>query len=177
MTATTKQTTGKAPAKRGASRTPDAIKLLMQDHKDVKALFKEYDKLVKAEAEADQKQPLAEQICMMLTAHTTVEEELFYPAARDMLKEEADLVDEAEVEHASAKDLIAQILGGSPSDDLYDAKVKVLGEYIDHHVKEEETEIFPKVRKTELDLKSLGESLAQRKEELMGEAQAVPAAH
>jgi len=83
--------------------------------------------------------------------------------------------DEAEVEHASAKDLIAQILGSSPSDDLYDAKVKVLGEYIDHRVKEEETEMFPKVRKTELDLKSLGESLAQRTEELMGEAQTAPA--
>ena len=176
MTATTKQTTGKAPAKRSASRTPDAIKLLMQDHKEVKALFKEYDKLVKAEAEADQKQPLAEQICMMLTAHATIEEELFYPAARDVM-DEGDLVDEAEVEHASAKDLIAQILGGSPSDDLYDAKVKVLGEYIDHHVKEEESEMFPKVRKTELDLKSLGESLMRRKEELMGEAQSAPATH
>jgi hemerythrin superfamily protein len=113
----------------------------------------------------------------MLVVHTTLEEEIFYPAAREALGDEDDLIDEAAVEHASAKDLIAQIQSSDPNDDLYDAKVKVLGEYIDHHVKEEESEMFPKVRKTELDLKSLGESLMQRKEELMGEAQSAPATH
>ncbi|HET7794981.1 MAG TPA: hemerythrin domain-containing protein [Rhizobacter sp.] len=166
MTAHTTKSTSTTKRSAPATRRPDAIRLLMQDHKDVKALFKEYDKLVKAEADDEKKQSLAEEICTMLTAHATVEEELFYPAARGVLPEE-DLVDEAEVEHASAKDLIAQIRGMSPSDDLYDAKVKVLGEYIDHHVKEEEKEMFPKVRKGDLDLKSLGDSLAARKEELL----------
>jgi hemerythrin superfamily protein len=165
-----KTSTSKSPAKRSStsSRQPDAIRLLMQDHKDVKALFKDYDKLVEAEADDEEKQPLAEQICDMLTAHATVEEELFYPAARGTLEED-DLIDEAEVEHATAKDLIAQIRAGSPADELYDAKVKVLGEYIDHHVAEEEKQIFPKIRKGDLDLKSLGESLAARKQELLGE--------
>jgi len=82
--------------------------------------------------------------------HATVEEELFYPAARDVLEKDEDLVDEATVEHASAKDLIAQIQSMEPSDELYDAKVTVLGEYIDHHVKEEEDEMFPRFAKPSL---------------------------
>ena len=90
---------------------------------------------------------MAEQICQMLTVHATIEEELFYPAAREALGEDADLVDEADIEHASAKELIAQIEGSSPEDDHFDARVKVLGEYIDHHVKEEEGEMFPRQRK------------------------------
>jgi hemerythrin superfamily protein len=105
----------------------------------------------------------------MLTVHATAEEELFYPAARDALGEEEDLIDEADVEHATAKELIAQIQGSSPDDPHYDAKVKVLGEYIDHHVKEEEGEIFPKVKKGGLDTAALGAEIAQRKEELMSE--------
>ncbi|HEX3141136.1 MAG TPA: hemerythrin domain-containing protein [Rhizobacter sp.] len=171
MTASTTKSTSttKSPARRAAPRRPDALRLLMQDHQDVKALFKAYDKLAKAEADASHRKSAAEQICTLLSAHATVEEELFYPAARSVLEQD-DLIDEAEVEHASAKDLIAQIRGMSPSDDLFDAKVKVLGEYIDHHVKEEEKQIFPKVRKGELDLKSLGESLAARKQELLAEA-------
>jgi hemerythrin superfamily protein len=163
--ATTSTHSRKSTTTRSSTRAPDALKLLMTDHKEVKALFKEYDKLVKAQADGDLKQALAEQICEMLTVHTTVEEELLYPAAMDVL-DESDLVDEAEVEHASAKDLIAQIRSASPSDDLYDAKVTVLGEYIDHHVKEEEKEMFPKLRKTELDLKELGVSMLARKNEL-----------
>jgi hemerythrin superfamily protein len=165
-------TAQKTPTKSTSSRRTsahEAVKLLTADHKEVKALFKEYDKLVKAEAEDTQKQELAEQICMMLTVHTMIEEEIFYPAAREELAKDQDLLDEAEVEHASAKDLIAQIRESSPSDDLYDAKVTVLGEYIDHHVKEEEKEMFPKVRKTGLDLEALGEEMAARKETLMGE--------
>jgi hemerythrin superfamily protein len=147
----------------------DAIDLLIKDHREVKALFKAYDKLVKAEADAGEKQVVAAQICVMLTAHATAEEELFYPRAREVLAEDEDLVDEADVEHASAKELIAQIEAGSPDDPLYDAKVKVLGEYIDHHVKEEEGEMFPKIRKSDLDLDALGEEIAARKSELMGE--------
>ena len=155
-----------ASTRASASRTPDALKLLMEDHKEVKSLFQAYDKLVKAEADAAKKQAIAQQICTALTVHATVEEELLYPAAYDVLAE-GDLVDEATVEHATAKDLIAQIEGMQPSDDLYDAKVKVLSEYIDHHVKEEEKEMFPKLRKTELDLKELGASIKTRKAELL----------
>jgi hemerythrin superfamily protein len=146
----------------------DAIELLEQDHEDVKDLFEQYDELAQNEGSEADKQAIALQICTMLTVHATVEEELFYPAARDALKED-DLVDEAVVEHASAKDLIAQIEGMEPDDDLYDAKVKVLGELIDHHVEEEEGEMFPKVRDSGLDLQVLGLAMASRKEDLMAE--------
>ncbi|HLL09700.1 MAG TPA: hemerythrin domain-containing protein [Rubrivivax sp.] len=160
----------KASAKTSAkSAGDDAIKLLTADHKEVRALFKEYDKLVEADAGDEEKQALAEQICMMLTVHATAEEELFYPAAREALGEDEDLIDEADVEHASAKDLIAQIQESSPAEELYDAKVKVLGEYIEHHVKEEEGEIFPKAKKGGLDMAALGAEIAMRKEELMAE--------
>ncbi len=108
-------------------------------------------------------------ICTELTAHATAEEEIFYPAARAAI-DKVELVDEADIEHASAKDLIAQIEGSSPSDDHYDAKVKVLGEYIKHHVKEEHNEMFPKIRKTKLDLKLVGEQLNARKLELVERA-------
>ena len=151
-----------------ASRAPDALKLLMADHKEVKALFQAYEKLVKSDADGAKKQAVAQQICTALTVHATVEEELLYPAAYDVLSED-DLVDEATVEHASAKELIAQIEGMEPSDDLYDAKVKVLGEYIDHHVKEEEGEMFPQARRARLDLVAMGEQIAQRKLALMAE--------
>lgn len=164
-----------APKKTSTARTTrkprtDAIELLTQDHKEVKALFKDYERLVKADGEDDEKLDIALQICMKLTVHATVEEELFYPAARDALGPHADLVDEADVEHASAKELIAQIGASTPAeDDHFDAKVKVLGEYIDHHVKEEEGEMFPKVKKSDLDLAALGEALAGRKEDLLAE--------
>jgi hemerythrin superfamily protein len=147
----------------------DAIELLKADHAAVKKLFKAYEKLVKDEAESSEKQELAEQICLMLTVHATIEEEIFYPAARAAL-EEQDLLDEAEVEHASAKELIAQIESASPDEELYDAKVTVLGEYIDHHVKEEEGEMFPLVKKAKLDIDQLGEEMAARKEELLAGA-------
>lgn len=168
-TATRKTATRKTAAhKPRASAGPDAVKLLVTDHKEVKALFKAYEKLVKDEADADEKQATAHKICTMLTVHATIEEEIFYPAARGAI-EEQDLLDEATVEHATAKDLIAQIEAMSPGDDLYDAKVKVLNEYIEHHVQEEEGELFTKVKKTELDLAELGEQLSARKEELLAE--------
>ncbi|MCR5868102.1 hemerythrin domain-containing protein [Aquincola sp. J276] len=134
----------------------------------MKALFQQYQEMVDHEAEDDEKQELAEQICMMLTVHAQIEEEIFYPAAKDQIKE-ADLVNEATVEHASAKDLIAQIQESDPSDEMYDSLVKVLGEYIDHHVKEEESELFPQVRKAKLDVAALGEQLNERKMALMSE--------
>jgi hemerythrin superfamily protein len=165
----------KSPARRSAAKSApkgapdDAIRMLSADHKEVKALFKQYDKLAEAGGDADEKQAVAERICRMLTVHATVEEEIFYPAARQALGEDEDLIDEADVEHSTAKELIAQIEGSSPDEDLYDAKVKVLGEYIDHHVKEEEGEIFPKARKAKLDTAALGAEMAARKEALMSE--------
>jgi hemerythrin superfamily protein len=165
----------KTPSKPASPRAKDAIALLTADHKEVRALFKQYDKLAGSAQPGAQKQQLAQQICGLLTVHATLEEELFYPAARQVLGKDGDLLDEAVVEHATAKDLIAQIEGAASADALFDAKVKVLGEYIDHHAKEEETEMFPKLRKTELDLKALGADMAGRKAELMEDVMAVEA--
>jgi hemerythrin superfamily protein len=167
--ASTKTVAKKSPPRPRAATTPDALELLMADHKEVKGLFKAYDKLAEADGDSEEKQALALQICTMLTAHATVEEELVYPAAREALGEDEDLVDEADVEHACAKELIAQIEAGTPDDPLYDAKVKVLGEYIEHHVREEEGQMFPKLRKSDLDLEAMGEEVAARKAELLGE--------
>ena len=170
---TAKKTTAKkaAPAKKATGKQAgnDAIALLKSDHAEVHECFEDYKQLVESDASADDRQALAEQICMLLTTHATIEEEIFYPAAREAEVED-DLLDEAEVEHASAKDLIAQIRSMTPDEELYDAKVTVLGEYIDHHVQEEEGEMFPKCKKAGMDLEGLGEELAQRKEELMAEA-------
>jgi hemerythrin superfamily protein len=155
-----------------ATTAVDAIELLTADHKEVKALFKAYGQLVDADGDDEEKLQLALDICTKLTVHANVEEELFYPAAREALEnadEDEDLLDEAEVEHACAKDLIAQIIESGPADPLYDAKVKVLGEYIDHHVEEEEGGLFPKIKKTDLDVDTLGEEMANRKEELLAE--------
>jgi hemerythrin superfamily protein len=165
--ATAKKSTAKKPAAARAAKT-DATVLLERDHADVKKLFKQYEKLADAEADGEERQALAMQICQMLTVHATIEEEIFYPAAREAEVED-DLLDEAEVEHASAKDLIAQIQSMSPDDELYDAKVTVLGEYVDHHVQEEENEMFPKCRRAGMDLAGLAERLAERKSELMAE--------
>ena len=164
----TKTPAKKAPPTATAAKT-DATLLLTRDHTEVHKLFKQYEKLADAEADASDRQALAEEICMKLTIHATSEEEIFYPAAREA-GVESDLLDEAEVEHASAKDLIAQIRAMTPDQDLYDAKVKVLGEYIDHHVKEEEEEMFPKCRKSAMDLAALAGQLAERKAALMAEA-------
>lgn len=150
---------------RAAAKPADAIKLLKDDHREVKAWFKEYEKL---EDDAE-KQALADKICLALTVHTQIEEEIFYPAARGEIDDD-DLLDEAEVEHASAKQLIAEIQGMKVGDRLFDAKVTVLGEYIDHHVEEEESEMFPESRDSDLDLKALGIQLAERKAELMAAA-------
>ena len=146
----------------------DAIQLLTSDHAEVAALFKKYDKLTDANAQASDRQAHAEQICTLLTVHATIEEEIFYPTAR-AAGIDASLMDEADVEHAAAKDLIAQIRAMSPEEDHYDAKVKVLGEYIKHHVKEEEQPggIFAQAKKGDEDLDAMGERLKARKEELM----------
>lgn len=161
---TTSQSSGKIPKPIPTETQPqDAIALLTEDHENVKALFEQYEEL--GDRAHVSKHKLALQICEELTKHTMIEEEIFYPAVRKAIKEE-DMMDEAIVEHASAKDLIAQIQSMEPTDDLFDAKVKVLSEMIDHHVEEEETEMFPKVRKAKLDLEELGEAMAARKEQI-----------
>jgi hemerythrin superfamily protein len=151
-----------------AAAKKDATALLQRDHREVQRLFKQFGKLSDDEAAAEDRQVLAERICMMLSVHADIEEELFYPAARTA-EVKADLLDEAEVEHASAKELIAQIRAMKPDEALYDAKVIVLGEYVNHHVEEEETEMFPKCRKSDMDLVTLAEEMAQRKAELMAD--------
>lgn len=149
------------------SKTQDAITLLTEDHKKVQKMFKDYEKLVKQDND-EGKEKLARMICAELTVHAQIEEELLYSAAREVL-EDQDLIDEAEVEHDSAKELIAQIESMRSDDELFDAKVTVLGEYVNHHIKEEQGEMFPKLKKSDLDLEVLGDELKQRKSELIAD--------
>src|SRR6185312_1724869 len=140
----------------------DAIALLKADHRKVEELFEKYENARGRKAE------IAKKICMELTVHTMIEEEIFYPACREA-GVESDMMDEANVEHDGAKVLIAELENGSPEDEYYDAKVKVLSEEIKHHVKEEEKRggVFTEARKADLDLEALGEPMAARKQELM----------
>ena len=147
------------------SKATSAIELLKSDHREVAALFAEFES-----ADPDTQEDLAETICQQLTVHAQIEEEILYPAAKEALAgEDADLVNEAEVEHDSAKDLIAKIEGMDSSEESYKATVKVLSEYIKHHVKEEETELFPLLEDSDLDLEEMGTELAERKAELLAE--------
>lgn len=146
------------------TKSQDAIALLKQDHRTVEDLFVEFEK-----ASGDgRKQKLAEEICLDLSVHAQIEEEIFYPACEGKVDEE--LLKEAYVEHDGAKVLIAEIMAGGPKDDeFYDAKVKVLQEEIEHHVEEEEKRLeglFAQARRAELDMDALGEELAARKLEL-----------
>jgi hemerythrin superfamily protein len=154
-----------AANKKSATQVQDAIALLTADHKRVKKLFSDFDKL-KDEGGDEEKSAIVERICNELKIHTELEEEIFYPAVREAI-EDADLMDEALVEHAGAKELIAQLEEASPEDDLYDAKVTVLGEQIDHHVKEEEGDMFPKAKKAKVDTEALGARMLKRKIALM----------
>jgi hemerythrin superfamily protein len=150
---------------RSSDAPRDAIALLKQDHRAVEQLVSQFE-----DADESEQSEIAERICNMLTVHAQIEEEILYPAAKEALadeEEEAELVPEAEVEHASAKDLIAKIEGMTPDDESFKATVKVLGEYVKHHVKEEENELFPALRKTDLDLKEIGSRLSERKHALM----------
>src|SRR6201991_3027037 len=139
----------------------DAITLLKADHRKVEALFEKY------ESARGRKAEIAHQICLELTVHTIIEEEIFYPACRKA-GVESDMMDEANVEHDGAKVLIGELENGSPDDEYYDAKVKVLSEEIKHHVKEEEKRggIFTEAKQKDLDLEALGEQIAARKKEL-----------
>ena len=142
----------------------DAVAMLKADHRKVEDLFEKFEKATAA----GQKQKLAEQICMELKIHTILEEEIFYPACEGKVEE--DMLEEAYVEHDSAKVLIAQIEDSEPAAEFYDAKVKVLSEEIEHHVKEEEQRIegmFSQARKAGLDMEALGEQMAQRKAHLL----------
>jgi hemerythrin superfamily protein len=148
-----------------SSKDMDAVALLKADHRKVEDLFEKF------ESARSSKQKIAEQICMELMIHAQIEEEIFYPACTGKV-EDAELVQEAYVEHDSAKVLIAEILAGSPDDEFYDAKVKVLSEMIKHHVKEEEKRaegLFAEAKDAGLDMDALGEQLMARKEELMEE--------
>ena len=140
----------------------NAIELLKHDHREVEEYFEEYEDL---EDDAE-KAELSAKICQALKVHAQIEEEIFYPAAREATRDE-DLLDEALVEHAGAKRLIEEIESMEVGDDLYDAKIRVLGEQIKHHVKEEEEELFPEAERSNMDLKAVGEEIEGRKMELM----------
>jgi hemerythrin superfamily protein len=149
------------------SKAQDAIAMLIADHKKVKALFSQFKKL-RDNGASNEKSAIVEQICTELKIHATIEEEIFYPAVRAAI-DDSDLMDEALVEHAGAKELIAQLEDVNPTEELYDAKVTVLGEQIDHHVEEEEGDMFPKAKKSKLDTSALGEKMLARKMELKTE--------
>ena len=157
-----KSSNGKSATK---SKGTDAIALLKADHRKVEELFETYENAKSKSV----KTKLAQQICMELTIHATIEEEIFYPAVKGEVED--DMLDEAYVEHDGAKVLIGELLAGTPDDAFYDAKVKVLSEEIKHHVKEEEQKdgIFYQAKKAGVDMMDLGERLAARKAELMKE--------
>ena len=176
--ATASRKTSQSPAKRAtsavarkpaarAARAPkapaaqEATALLKADHRLVSALFDQYEKT----RSTARKKTLVANICKELGIHAKAEEEIFYPAVKAALKDR-EMVPEATIEHASMKELMAQVEGKEPDGEMFDAKVKVLSEYVRHHVKEEETEMFPKARKTKLDMKALGAQIAARKDEL-----------
>ncbi len=152
----------------GARSQPLAIELLEADHRKVEGLFEQYE--AEKEGDDDTKRAIAQRICGELTVHAQVEEELFYPWLRENLEEDdMEMLEEAYIEHAGAKDLIAQIKSATEIDATFDAKVKVLSEYIKHHVKEEENEIFEEVAEKRDELDEVGQEMAARKAELMEE--------
>ena len=147
--------------------SPTAFELLEQDHREVEEWFDEYDEL----KEDNRKGDLAEKICLALKVHAQIEEEIFYPEAREATKDN-DLIDEAVVEHATVKNLIGEIEAMEVGEELYDAKMRVLGEMVKHHIKEEEEELFPEIEAAKMDLDAVGKEIAERKEQLMSEMQA-----
>lgn len=151
----------------------DAVALLTADHAEVRKLFKQFASLKDKEDREHEKAQVVAEVCRALTLHADLEEELIYPAARETIDND-DLVDEAEVEHQSAKILIGELEAMEPGDPLYNAKMTVLSEQIEHHVKEEEGEMFPRLKKSRLDLKDLGAVLKARKAELSAIKQQKP---
>jgi hemerythrin superfamily protein len=151
-----------------ARKDNDAVAILEADHAKVKTLFNAFKRLKKAGGSGADKEKIVTQICDELVIHTTVEEEIFYPAVRKAIHDD-DLMDEADVEHAGAKDLIKQLRDMKPGDSHYDAKVTVLGEEIDHHVQEEQDDMFKKARRAKIDIVTLGAIILERKRELQGQ--------
>jgi hemerythrin-like domain-containing protein len=158
----------KAAGTRKKSGSQDALALLKADHETVSELVEKYER-GKERMDGDRKSALAQKICQELQVHSQIEEEIFYPAVREHCDGADDLLAEAEVEHGSIKELIEKVESEAVDDELYDAHVKVIGEYVKHHVKEEQNKIFPMARKADLDLKELGRQLMERKHELKGE--------
>ena len=151
------------------ARTGNAIDLLKEDHEKVKKAFKEFEKMDRSDTESCRE--LVERVCADLRVHTTLEEEIVYPALREAIEDE-DIMNEAAVEHETAKMLIEQLENMEPDDPNYFATFTVLGEYVMHHVKEEEGEMFPQAKKAkDLDLEALGEQIKARKEELSAETE------
>lgn len=161
------------PTKQKSTGPQDAFELLRADHVRVKSMFKEFEKLKNAKGNDEEKAALVEKICLELNIHSQVEEEIFYPAVRAAIHDD-ELMDEADVEHAGAKELISQLEDMHPGDDHYDAKVTVLGENVDHHVKEEQDEMFPKAKKAKVDAITLGAQIMKRSKELHGHSTEAP---
>ena len=149
----------------------DAMALLSADHDDVEEMFIDFQELVRNNGSDLERGDLVDQICLALTVHATIEEEIFYPAARDALGDPG-LVEQAEQEHASAKALIEQLQGMDPSEDQYDNLVLQLQEAVDQHVQEEEDEMFPQLRDSAMDVLALGMQMAERRDELYARLEA-----
>ena len=155
------------------AKSNDALSLLAEDHKRVQKLFKQFEKMDREDADAMRE--LVEQACTELEMHAALEEELFYPALREALDEEhGETLAEAQVEHDTAKQLIAQLRDLRPGDEMYSATFTVLGEYVMHHVEEEESEIFKQAKKAKIDLDSLGAQLESRRSEMQGMLEGEP---
>ena len=160
-TANRKSSEDSAPRALRKAKSKEATAMLRADHQLVSKLFEEYE----ASRSNSKKMQIVSQICMELTVHAQIEEEIFYPAVKQALND-GELVPEATVEHATLKDLIAQVEGKEPDGEMFDAKIKVMSEYVKHHVKEEEEEIFPKAKKSSLNLEKIGSEISNRKAEL-----------
>jgi hemerythrin superfamily protein len=145
-----------------APPSQDAISMLVSDHREVERGFEEYENL--GDDSTTEKKKLADRICKQLEQHMALEEELFYPAVKKELKGSEDMVNEAIVEHSSAKELMKQIKSMKGDEQLFDSKVLVLKELIEHHVEEEEEEMFAKTKKSSLDLEALGEKMTEMKQ-------------
>lgn len=169
MATARKTSTGSTSRGAARPRPTDAIGLLREDHRKVGELFEQYEK----SRSVAKKQSLVATICRELSVHAMVEEEIFYPAVKAALKDR-ELVPEAVVEHATLKEFVARVDGKTPDGEMFDAAVKVMGEYVKHHVKEEQTEMFPKARKTRLDMAELGQRMLERKAQLLAEPASLP---
>jgi hemerythrin superfamily protein len=162
------RTTRARSTSRSKAKEQTAIELLSKDHDEVEKLFKQFQKMSR---DGGRKMEIVQQICMALTVHAEIEEEIFYPAVREALGEKGEsLMDEAAVEHEGIKTLVQQIESARGNDEMLAARMTVLCEYVMHHVKEEEGKIFPKAKRARLDMEELGAELLERKMELMEQA-------